>query len=160
MAERIAGAASVDRDFAYTSGILHDVGRVALATLRPDSYATLLKNISVGSGELLNFERKTFGLDHCEAGSHLAVAWHLPQEVTAVIAHHHDPLTHAQDAPELIRLSCRLAHALGFTTSPHRPSLDANAVLCDFPEAMRARVCLPGDLVREIEQELKVIEAA
>ncbi len=35
IAERIARWNSIDRDFAYTAGILHDIGRIALATINP-----------------------------------------------------------------------------------------------------------------------------
>ena len=43
LAERIARWNSVDRDFAYTAGILHDIGRVALATMNPQVYDDLVE---------------------------------------------------------------------------------------------------------------------
>jgi putative nucleotidyltransferase with HDIG domain len=159
IAERTAGPTAVDRDAAYTGGILHDVGRVVLATLQPESYAALLAQPLGDAAEVLRSEQQAFGLDHCQAGGQLAVCWHLPGEVKAIIAQHHDPLTHAQDAPELNRLSCRLADALGYATSPHGPSFYTNAVLAEFPDGMRARIPNANDLTRDIDRELRVIEA-
>src|ERR1700693_5376159 len=34
---------SLDNDFSYTAGLLHDIGRVALITVMPDSYARVIE---------------------------------------------------------------------------------------------------------------------
>lgn len=159
IAERTAGPTSVDHDFAYTGGILHDVGRVVLATLRPESYAAQLRQLPGEFPEALQSERELFGLDHCEAGGRLAVSWQLPEEVTTIITHHHDPITYTQSAPDLIRLSCRLADALGFATASRRTLLHTDAVLAECPDGMRARIPNPNELTRDINQELKGLEA-
>src|ERR1017187_8547047 len=43
IAERSAQWSSLDKDFAYTAGIMHDIGRVALATLMSGSYALVIE---------------------------------------------------------------------------------------------------------------------
>ena len=42
IAERLASVGLLDKDTAYTSGILHDIGRIALAVIQPKEYANLL----------------------------------------------------------------------------------------------------------------------
>ena len=42
IAKRIAGAGSIDKDIAYTAGIFHDIGRMALAVIQSKGYAALL----------------------------------------------------------------------------------------------------------------------
>ena len=158
IAERTARWNSVDRDFAYTAGILHDVGRVVLATIKPELYATLVASLADGPVEMLHGERKVFGMDHCQAGGHLVTGWRLPEPFTEIVLHHHDPLAHTEDGSEVIRLSCRLASALGFTASPAGSLYDPKAVVCEFPEEVRAHFPKASDLASEIAQELSVIE--
>src|ERR1700704_3589101 len=62
VAERIARWNSIDRDFAYTAGVLHDIGRVALATIDPQAYSDLIERAAdqpAWAG--LQFEREAFG---------------------------------------------------------------------------------------------------
>lgn len=42
IAEELASAGFMDKDIAYTSGILHDIGRFALAAIRPHEYGAFL----------------------------------------------------------------------------------------------------------------------
>src|SRR5580692_67317 len=44
IARELAAAGFMDQDAAYTAGVLHDVGRLALAVLRPNEYAALLES--------------------------------------------------------------------------------------------------------------------
>ncbi|HUM04348.1 MAG TPA: HDOD domain-containing protein [Terriglobales bacterium] len=159
LAERTARWNSVDRDFAYTSGILHDIGRVVLATMGPDSYASLLARIPDHPGEMLRCEQDMFGIDHCQAGARLVSAWHLPEEFVAITARHHDPLTHAEDAPEVTRLACRLADALGFSVSPQGSPYSAEEVLAEFPENVRTHLPQVREMAAEIAREIDVIDA-
>jgi hypothetical protein len=81
IAEQLASAGFMDKDIAYTSGMLHDIGRLALATVRPKEYAALLQTHN-GSGEsILEPERNLFGMDHCGIGHHLISDWKLPPDL-------------------------------------------------------------------------------
>src|SRR5207245_6126687 len=58
IAERIARWNSIDRDFAYTAGILHDIGRAALAAINPQIYADLIDRIAASpSCDVLRYAR-------------------------------------------------------------------------------------------------------
>lgn len=56
IAERSAKWSSLDGDFAYTAGILHDIGRVALATFMTDAYASVIKRGADQPADLLLVE--------------------------------------------------------------------------------------------------------
>jgi HD-like signal output (HDOD) protein len=89
IAEQLASAGFMDKDIAYTSGIMHDIGRLALATVRPKEYSALLQTHK-GSGEsILESERDLFGLDHCGIGHQLISDWKLPPDFEAVVFKHH-----------------------------------------------------------------------
>ena len=138
VAERIARWNSIDRDFAYTAGILHDIGRVALATINPQIYADLVDRVAASpTDDVLRCERESFGIDHCCAGRLLVTTWKLPEEFIEVTSRHHEPLTHQEDATEVVRLSCMLADTLGFAAAPHGAIRSFEDVLAEFPGSVR-----------------------
>jgi len=120
IAEQLASTGFMNKDTAYTSGVLHDIGRLALAAVRPKEYAALLKT-HVGSGaSFLQAERDRFGSDHCALGRLLIGDWKLPGDFGAIVFEHHTP--RQKDGrwgmPELINVSCRMADTVGFPAFP------------------------------------------
>jgi putative nucleotidyltransferase with HDIG domain len=161
IAERIARWNSIDRDFAYTAGILHDVGRVALANINPQIYAELVDRMTAAPWcDVLRSERESFGIDHCCAGRLLVMKWGLPEEFIEITSRHHEPLTHREDATEVVRLSCGLADALGFAAVAHSSICTFDEALARFPESVRKHFPANEDLTSEIANEIRVIEAA
>lgn len=116
IAEDLAALGLIDKDVAYTAGILHDVGRVALAVVQPRDYADMLEAQRGPAASILPAERALFGIDHCDAGVQLVGDWRLPHELEPAIFDHHAP--HPADGrwgvPELVKVSCRMADACGF----------------------------------------------
>jgi putative nucleotidyltransferase with HDIG domain len=161
IAERSAKWSLLDKDFAYTAGILHDIGRVALVTAMPQSYARVIKRGADQSEELLQVEQELCGIDHCQAGRSLVRAWNLPEAFIEITSCHHDPKTQPPGAASLIPPSCGLADALGFTVVKYRSPRSYAKILAEFPESARSR--FPADakeLASEIANEIKVIETA
>jgi putative nucleotidyltransferase with HDIG domain len=160
VAERSAKWSSLDNDFAYTAGILHDIGRVALATFMPDSYARVLERGADQPQNLLQVERELCGIDHCQAGRSLVTSWKLPEAFLEITACHHDREARPPGTASLIPPSCELADALGFSVIHCRSARSYAKILAEFPE--RARTRFPADaqeLSLEIANEIKVIEA-
>ncbi|MGA3262701.1 MAG: HDOD domain-containing protein [Terracidiphilus sp.] len=116
IAEQMAAAGFMDKDIAYTSGILHDIGRLALATVRPKEYSALLGTHGGSGVSILQAERDMFGADHCGIGHQLIVDWKLPSEFDAVVFEHHSPRRPdgSWSVAELIKVSCRMADTAGF----------------------------------------------
>ena len=73
---------------AFTFGLLAGIGRLALASIHPESYAAALDKVRDGDSlRLAQIERQTFGLDHGELGAAMFEDWHLPADyVQAVLA--------------------------------------------------------------------------
>lgn len=160
VAEQVARWGSIEREFAYTAGILHDVGRVVLASIDAQAYGRLLERVFGQSSEMLRFEQELFGVDHCRAGSHLVTAWQLPDEFTDITLHHHEAVSGGDNAAEIMRLSCRLADALGFPSDPHRCFSKPEEVLVEFPENLRAQLGKPKEMSAGISKEISLLEAA
>jgi HD-like signal output (HDOD) protein len=84
VADQLAKAGSLDQEAAYTAGILHDIGRLALAVISPKEYAALLETHKGSPVSALQAEHNLFGFDHCEAGRHLIADWRLPAGFEAI----------------------------------------------------------------------------
>jgi putative nucleotidyltransferase with HDIG domain len=159
IAERSAKWSSLDKDFAYTGGILHDIGRVALATAMPLSYARVIRRGADQSADLLQSEQELCGIDHCQAGRSLVTAWGLPQAFLEITARHHAAGAHPRGAASLIPPSCALTDALGLTVVKYRSPRNYAEILTQFPESARSHFPAQAhQLASEIANEIRVIE--
>jgi len=120
IAEQLASAGFMDKDTAYTSGVLHDLGRLALAVIKPKEYADLLAKHEGSGSSILPLEQALFGCDHCQAGGHLIHDWKLPSDFEPIVSDHHAPRRSdgVWSMAELIKVSCKLAYAAGFFAFP------------------------------------------
>jgi len=115
IAEEAAHGCGVDRESAYTAGLLHNLGTLGLMSAYPDSYARLLEVSNEYAFELLKTERDLFEIDHCAAGAYLAQDWNFPDELAAALATHHDePVAGERSLDNLIKVSWRLTDTLGY----------------------------------------------
>jgi HD-like signal output (HDOD) protein len=127
------------RDRAYTAGLLHDLGRLALLVKYPHEYANLLAVVVENPFELLESERALFDVDHCEAGRWLAKIWKFPPEIAEIAASHHVlPKLGEPDILNLVRSGVLLAGWLGFDVSPLLSFRGEEELLLLLPEPTRA----------------------
>lgn len=91
-AEQLAFALGIKPpDHAFTSGLLHDIGKIALGTFMEVDATPIMV---LAQAEQLSFEvaeQRVLGIDHAEAGAALLDAWELPEEIVMVNRWHHDP---------------------------------------------------------------------
>jgi len=142
LAKELAKASQTSEDIAYTAGILHDVGRLALAMAYPTRYSEFIMNPEPTSLEILEAERELFGIDHCEAGETLMSRWNIPKNLVLVASEHHDlPRGNDPGVLTIVRHGCRLADVLGFEVvrGARRPTYED--VLAEMPATSR----LPRD---------------
>jgi len=139
IAGKIAEAGSLDKEIAYTAGILHDIGRMALAVIQPKGYAALLEKHRGAAASMMEAERELFGWDHCEVGRQLIGDWKLPGSFEAVVADHHleRRTDGAWDLGELVKVSCAMASAIGFTAFPGCVTANYTGLLDELPERER-----------------------
>jgi putative nucleotidyltransferase with HDIG domain len=150
----------LDKDFAYTAGILHDIGRVAMHSMMPEAYARVIERGADRPQDVLHSEREFCGIDHCQAGRSLVIAWNLPDTFVEITECHHGQETCSTGTASLIAPSCALADFLGFSAIRYRSSLSYDEVLAQFPEPARSH--FPPDaqeLAAEIENEIQLIES-
>ncbi len=117
-ARALAVRCGLSPEFGYTTGLLHDIGRLVLATQFSDSYRAALTRRAQDDGFLVQAEQAVLGLDHTQVGEAMARHWKFPLPMQAAVASHHHPgddpdteisavLVHAADA---------IAHAMDFSS--------------------------------------------
>jgi len=94
LARKIAAAEQCNSKFeeqCFLAGLLHDVGRLVLASSRPDEYARVIENARKQSLSIWEAEQLQYGATHGEVGGYLLALWGLPMPVVEAATFHHRP---------------------------------------------------------------------
>jgi HD-like signal output (HDOD) protein len=145
--------AGVDAE-AFMAGLIHDIGLVILARLRPGAVATLAA-LNLDETAILQAEVDLLGIDQASASALVAEAWHLPAWLCLALRSHHTPETRGRIVgtaalPALLALAGRCAAEAGFrlwappSGIPHFASTDhlgldddvCREVVAGLPEAV------------------------
>jgi len=78
-------------DESFTAGLLHDIGRLALASNVSEQYSQVLARNKHEKIPLVDAERAVFGTTHAEAGGYLLGLWGLPVSIVEPVVFHHHP---------------------------------------------------------------------
>lgn len=102
----------MDPDEAYVAGLLHDIGKVFLASGRPLIWEAIEKASLDGKLSFHEAEEAYWNMDHSVIGSHVLHYWRLPLLLTEPINWHHAPHLATTFAPEtrLLAAANAIAH--------------------------------------------------
>jgi HDOD domain len=153
---------SMSKDTAYTAGIMHDLGRLALAVIRPAEYAALLVSHKGTSLSILGPERALFGYDHCQAGLFLIADWNLSPDFQLILDDHHSGQI-GEGRPwrvdDIIKVSCRMADTAGFAAFAGCEATPYPDLLQLIPERERTNLWPDFDSFRfEVSSKINTIE--
>ena len=151
----------------FIAGLLHDVGRLLIFSLLPESGARIQQHVAAGE-PVSEAERSELGYDHADAGYQLLDSWKLPPALCIAVAFHHRPQAAEQARLEasLVYLANRIAlqvedtaHALGSPyTDPFGGFTNPNIL-----EAAAARPfidAIPAEVWQQSGLDASVVEAA
>ena len=116
----IARRVRFNQDYAFTAGLLHDIGRLVLMSTYPAEYTAAMAYRRLHDSEVLDAEQAVMGVDHVQAGMALAEHWNFSETMRLAIAHHHDP-----DAPgagllaSIVHVANAIVHALDIAKDDH-----------------------------------------
>lgn len=132
IAGEIANMVSVDyREEAFTHGLLHDLGKIAMLTRFPARYAKVLQSVQSG----ITFQQAEdlhFDFDHTVVGQLIAKKWELPNDISEIIFLHHDQFSLTDCCAELrkvaiVQAADLTAYAIGCGSVNGYPDMSVKA---------------------------------
>jgi HD-like signal output (HDOD) protein len=163
IAQQIASAGFMDREIAYTAGVLHGIGLLAMAVVRPGEYVHLLGTHIGTPASMLTRERAIFGMDHCDLGKRLVAEWQLPEDFASVMSGPYAPRPTDGEwgMPEIIGLSCRMADTAGFAAFPACHAAPFQELVQELPPRERKLFHTEVEtLVYEVSKKISALEAS
>ncbi len=159
-ARRIAEAAAsgIDSQLAWSAGLLHDVGKLALQDIMPKSLTAIAKEAEATRASLCTIEQKHLGTNHALLGKQLARKWRLPEPIRlAIWLHHHDAAAFSNAIPEaalarVVKAADSVARCAGIGQSG---SFDEPESLRDIAESLGADVRALQQIRDQLPQQVK-----
>jgi HD-like signal output (HDOD) protein len=109
---------------AYTAGLMHDLGKVILASNFDTQYHAAHDLARKQNLPLWVVEKDIFGATHGEIGAYILALWGMSAEVVKVASLHHDPLR-AGDKTFTALTAVHVANALEYEETPDVDGLPA-----------------------------------
>lgn len=75
----------------YVAGLVHDVGKIAMAAAFPEHFAEVHRRLAEQPAPLTDVELAVLGMDHCELGARYLQHHNLPEAMIETARHHHRP---------------------------------------------------------------------
>ncbi len=145
--------ANLDPSLAYTCGLLHGAGKLAMTTILPKSYRRVIEQARLHRGNIAHWERRIIGMDHSVVGRRLAEQWKLGSSIQHVIWMYSLP---GGAVPSTLPDSGLIAVvALADAIARHqRIGFSGNYLFPQTPNDLAARVGLSDDELRLIADDL------
>jgi len=116
----------IDREEAFTVGLLAAVGQLAIAQAMGDHYISTVGK-AVDHASLLQKEREAYGVDHIEFAAHLLAYWRLPMRLIQAVRWQHQPTSAPSDLVPLTDALHMALRVAPFFIEPHAMSRDDQA---------------------------------
>lgn len=119
-AGELALALDLSEGVAFTAGLLHDIGKLALALGEGEAYTAIFRECEKNGTSLSAAEKTRFGFNHSEIGGRLLQRWGVPEEVVLPALGHNDPAQpgEMQAYVTLTNLASQLANRVEQKTVP------------------------------------------
>ncbi len=80
----------IDHEAFFTAGLLHDIGRLVIAKVEPDSLAEINDLAEAEATDPIQIEMDILGTTHVEVGSALMKKWNMPSLLSQCVEKHHN----------------------------------------------------------------------
>jgi len=89
-------------DFAYVSGILHDIGKIIFSNVHPELLNKIRNFCAERKIPNTALEHLSAGMNHAGIGALIAEKWNFPENMVAAIRYHHNPSAAPEDCRTLV----------------------------------------------------------
>ena len=137
---------------AFTSGLIHDSGKLILDTYIKERWELFEEFMAVGEHTFLEAEKKILELDHTEVASEVCKTWNMPEPLTIAIRYHHYP---SQSNGSKLAYIVHVADAIAMITGM---GMGIDGTLYQLDDTAMAFLNLGEEDINEIMG--KVLEAA
>lgn len=155
VAEQLARETRAARpEDAFTAGVLHDVGKLAMAVVEPERFREMVRLIVEERRPPREAELAAFGVFHWQVGSRLAQRWRFPEPLVEAIREHaradSRSLSSLAGVVAAADLACnKIGYAAGFDWSGEPERWPAEAL---SPRVERVFAALPGGIYALMER--------
>jgi putative nucleotidyltransferase with HDIG domain len=119
-AELISRTLHLKAHFAFTAGLLHDIGKLVLAAKFSKKYEHVLAYAKENDCQLLEVERFLLGIDHASVGLILAIQWNFSDVIQDAIRGHHEPDdAELNSIVHIIHVANAIVHGLDLNQDPN-----------------------------------------
>ena len=143
----------IDPEEAFVCGLLHDLGKVALDTCLPKSFARVVQLTDSSMANIAEVEQKLLGLDHMVVGKRLAEKWRLPTAITESIWLHQLPADSLPQAVEY-RSIVQTIHLADLLAREQKIGYSGNYQMTDTATKVAEKLGCPTATLRQIAREL------
>ncbi len=146
-----------DAETQSRAGLIHDIGKVFLFQHFSDQYQPVLDLMKSRDIPFIQAERTLYSIDHAKVGAAIAEKWSFPPNLTAAIAHHHNPEP-AGDLADFVAVTAT-ANVLcqprdeGFLVDA---GYDEAREACEGFHPLTEKTC--NAVVRELEKQMQFFE--
>jgi len=105
-------------ELAFTAGLVHDIGSLALLTGFPVEMGEVLAYMHQHDCVIREAERDVLGIAHPEVGELLLRHWHFPAVICEAVRGHHDPDDAAAGLADVVHVADAVIHVMSSLDQP------------------------------------------
>lgn len=142
LSRSLAGMVRQNQQAAFTCGLIHAVGELAIHMGMPEPVAMLNREVPPLDLRRANAERTTFGFSYAQVGAGLAAKWKFPQAMVDALDHQDAPFEHDVYEP-----LAGLIHLATWRARAQEAGLSDHALAVTFPGLVAEVLGIDIDMV-------------
>src|SRR5450830_1376558 len=146
LSRSLAGLVRQNKLAAFTCGLIHAIGELAMHIGMPDEVAALDREVDPLDLRRAKLEHRSFGFCYAEVGAGFASKWQFPQPIVDALAHQYAPFQ-----GEVYEPLAGVIHLATWRVRAREAALPANALAVTFPGAVGEVLGLDIDM--ELQQD-------
>lgn len=152
-AKALAKHSRQDQEMAYTAGVFHDLGLLALDVCLPEQFGSVLEYAASNNLNMLVAEQSMLGFDHAMIGAEVAKRWNFPAQIEHAVRYCHFP---EHEPIEAVTAIVHVAVALvgGFTAG-----VSGERVLSEVPQQIQEKLGLDSAHIERYLPDAEEVEA-